>query len=142
MVTVSMERHCTIIRLQGEIDLHAAQRFRPALEGLANAHNALVIDLRAVTFMDCAGLGLLCRIFRRVRGDGGRLCLVYTGSCVPQLLRWLSLTSFFPTATSVGEARRLVDPSSAAANGALHERQIPPRPAPPRAAPEFYQQQS
>jgi anti-anti-sigma factor len=69
--------------------------------------------------MDCAGLGLLCSTFRRVRANGGRLCLVYAGSCVHQLLRQLSLTSFFPTATSVGEARRLVEEPSAQANGAL-----------------------
>ncbi|WP_310719007.1 STAS domain-containing protein [Streptomyces lydicus] len=67
----------SVVELYGEIDVLTAPSVRACLDGLtASARPDLVVDLRAVSFIDCAGLGLLCRARSRVLERDGRLRLV------------------------------------------------------------------
>jgi len=67
----------TVVTLYGEIDLASAVPLESRLDALASEpHPDLVLDLRPVSFIDCAGLGVLCRTRKRVRARSGRLRLV------------------------------------------------------------------
>lgn len=67
----------TIVTLHGEIDLVTATPLTACLDALTSGpHPDLVIDLRAVSFIDCAGLGVLCRTRNRILARQGRLRLV------------------------------------------------------------------
>ncbi|GAB2814099.1 anti-sigma factor antagonist [Streptomyces daliensis] len=79
-----------------EHDLHAAL-VRPAVP-------RLIIDLRPVTFLDCAGLGLLCRVRGRVRRREGWLRLVYAAPVTVRLFGYAGLTDAFPAHASVDDA--------------------------------------
>lgn len=80
----------TVVELHGEIDLDADTDLRLHLDGVTCRPFArVVVDLRAVTFIDCVGLSLLVRAHRRVREREGRLLLV---SRDPLLLRILHIT--------------------------------------------------
>lgn len=65
------------VALVGELDLAAAPIAEAELrEACANA-DLLVLDLAAVTFMDCAGLRVLLAADERLRASGGRLAIVH-----------------------------------------------------------------
>ena len=50
----------TVLRVDGEIDLLTVDQLGAALDqALAGARRTLVVDVRRVTFVDCAGVGLL-----------------------------------------------------------------------------------
>lgn len=68
----------TVVRLAGEFDVAAIQGLR---RGLHPSHFAtipdLALDLREVTFLDCAAVGVLIAARNRVSLEGG--CLRVTG---------------------------------------------------------------
>lgn len=69
----------TIVTLHGELDLGTAIGLTAHLDTLTSGpHPDLVLDLRAVSFIDCAGLRVLCRAHNRARARHGRLRLVTT----------------------------------------------------------------
>lgn len=68
---------CTMLVLDGEIDLSALSTLRAALGHCLDQHPAdLVVDVAAVGFCDCAGVRELNSAARRTRADGGRFRLL------------------------------------------------------------------
>ncbi|MDX3804062.1 STAS domain-containing protein [Streptomyces sp. AK04-3B] len=85
-----------IVTLQGEIDVVAAPALAAHLDTLtAGRRPDLVLDLRPVSFIDCAGLGVLCRARNRARSGQGRLRLVTVSTCFLRLLRCTGLAGVF-----------------------------------------------
>ncbi len=78
-----------VVELHGEVDFVAARSIRSCLDRVtARRRPLLLMDLRPVTFIDCAGLGVLCRARRRVRARGGRLSLIVDD---PRVVRTIAL---------------------------------------------------
>ena len=94
-----------MVELRFEIDIATkAEVLRHLDAATALAGARVIVDLRPACFVDCVGLGLLCRTRRRALEQGGRLALV----CVhPRQLRILRVTglhqAFQPVAT-LGDA--------------------------------------
>ncbi|MCX5373510.1 STAS domain-containing protein [Streptomyces sp. NBC_00015] len=89
----------TVVTLHGEMDLLAVLPLRARLDTLsAGPHPDLVIDLRAVSFIDCAGLGVLCRTRNRVKARRGRLRLVADDALFLRTLRCTGLSGVFDIA--------------------------------------------
>ncbi|MFJ7333192.1 STAS domain-containing protein [Streptomyces sp. NPDC101110] len=90
-------KHTTrVVTLHGELDLLTAPVLRADLDrATADPCPDLVLDLRPVSFIDCAGLGVLCRVRNRVRARRGRLRLVIGGTSLPRLLRHSGLAGVF-----------------------------------------------
>ncbi|QOV33742.1 STAS domain-containing protein [Streptomyces ferrugineus] len=86
----------TVAEPRGEIDLLAAPALMARLDALtADECPDLVLDLRAVTFIDCSGLGVLCRTRNRVVARQGALRLVSRSARFLRLLRITGLTGVF-----------------------------------------------
>lgn len=86
----------TVAEVEGELDVFAAGRIAARLDSLAHPRCPdLVLDLRPVTFLDCAGLSLLCRVRNRVLERGGRLRLVMVDPRFLRLLRMVRLDDAF-----------------------------------------------
>ncbi|MFJ8200810.1 STAS domain-containing protein [Streptomyces sp. NPDC096152] len=86
----------TVVTLSGEMDLATTVCLRTHLDALTAAPRPdLVLDLRPVPFVDCAGLGLLCRVRSRVAARGGRLRLVTGSAAFRRLLRHAGLSGVF-----------------------------------------------
>ncbi|MEN3584228.1 STAS domain-containing protein [Streptomyces sp. ZYX-F-203] len=95
-VTARRDGETTFVELRGEIDLGSAPRVGARLDALTDASRPdLVIDVRGVTFMDCTGLGLLCRARNRALLRQGRCRLITGGGQVPRLLRATGLDTMF-----------------------------------------------
>ncbi|MGR3867491.1 STAS domain-containing protein [Streptomyces graminifolii] len=86
----------TVVALSGEIDLFTAQALSARLDILtAGPHPDLVLDLRAVSFVDCAGLSVLCRARNRTAAGGGRLRFVTRNTRFLRILRYARLSGVF-----------------------------------------------
>ncbi|MDF3145444.1 MULTISPECIES: STAS domain-containing protein [unclassified Streptomyces] len=86
----------TIVALHGEIDLVTAMPLAACLDALASGPRPdLVVDLRPVSFIDCSGLGVLCRTRNRVLARHGRLRLVIGSRRVLRILRAAGLSGVF-----------------------------------------------
>lgn len=59
------------------------------------ADRTMVVDLREVTFMDCSGLDLICRLRDQVALRGGRLILMNAQPVVIRLLKLAALREPF-----------------------------------------------
>lgn len=70
----------------------------------AAVHPDLVVDLRAVSFIDCAGLRLLCRARNRVLERHGRLRLVTDSGCFLRILSGAGLDGVFEIYDRLPEA--------------------------------------
>jgi anti-sigma B factor antagonist len=65
-VDVHPERHRVVVAPAGDVDLATVGQVRAQLDDLASAgFDVLVLDLRAVTFIDSMGLTLIVRQCRR-----------------------------------------------------------------------------
>ncbi|MCW3003353.1 MAG: hypothetical protein JWQ20_2651 [Conexibacter sp.] len=69
---------CVVVRLSGELDLAAADRLRTVLDGARPPVGRLVLDLRDLTFMDCAGIGVL--VDERERAEAGAHSVTVSGA--------------------------------------------------------------
>ncbi|OMI35745.1 STAS domain-containing protein [Streptomyces sparsogenes] len=86
----------TVVELYGEIDILAAHSLTVRLDGLtASLHPDVVVDLRAVSFIDPAGLTPLCRARNRIRRRHGRLRLVADSDRVLRVMGGAGLSDVF-----------------------------------------------
>ena len=86
----------TVVALRGEIDLLTAQPLSARLDPLTGGPRPdLVLDLRSVSFIDCAGLGVLCRARNRTTARGGRLRFVTGDTGFLRILRHAQLGGVF-----------------------------------------------
>ncbi|PKV83138.1 anti-anti-sigma factor [Streptomyces sp. TLI_146] len=86
----------TLVTLQGEIDILAAPRLTARLDALTESpYSDLLLDLRPVAFIDCAGLSVLCRARNRARAGHGRLRLISDNALFLRILRCTGLAGLF-----------------------------------------------
>ncbi|GGY15102.1 STAS domain-containing protein [Streptomyces djakartensis] len=86
----------TVVELRGEIDIRTAPSLAFRLEALTAApHPDVVLDLRSTAFIDCAGLGVLCRARNRAEARQGRLRLVTDSASFRRILRNVGLAGAF-----------------------------------------------
>lgn len=79
-----------IIRVEGELDLNSAERFRNELElALSAGARKLWLDLSEVTFIDSSGLGVLMGRYKRIQERDGELAVIGPS---PSLLRILKMS--------------------------------------------------
>ncbi|MDX3714722.1 STAS domain-containing protein [Streptomyces europaeiscabiei] len=95
----------TVVELRGEIDILTAPPLTARLEALtAGPHPDLVLDLRSMAFIDCTGLGVLCRARNRALTRHGRLRLVTDSRSFRRILRAVDLAGVFELHPSLSTA--------------------------------------
>lgn len=78
-----------VINVSGDMDLHSCPQLARAAAITLLGGKPLHIDLCGVPFMDSSGLNLLIWLYKRLKAEGGLLCV--TG-LQPQPARLLHLT--------------------------------------------------
>ncbi|MFK4145363.1 STAS domain-containing protein [Streptomyces sp. NPDC004065] len=107
-----------VFALYGEVDLATTLSLGTRLDALtAGPRPDVVIDLRRVTFMDCAGLGLLCRARNRAAARGGRLRLAGADASLLRLFGRTGLAGRFEWAPSAGRVAVVPSPVVPAGQG-------------------------
>ena len=95
----------TVVEVGGEIDVYTAPVMRERLVALHEAGKYhLVVDLRAVRFMDSTGLGVLVGVLKRVRLAAGSLLLVIDSERILKVFHITALTQLFEIYRTLPEA--------------------------------------
>ena len=82
-----------VIVASGEIDLWSAPEVKAALATHGTRADAVVLDLRSVSFMDSSGLGLIVEANQRARKHGFRFAVAVGGATdVHRILEMSGLT--------------------------------------------------
>ena len=104
-ITTTKVQGCTLITVEGELDIHTAPGLGQAISELVQEGvYDLVIDLTTLEFLDSTGLGVLVGGLKRVRAHDGSLQLVCTQERILKIFRITGLTKVFPIHSSVDEA--------------------------------------
>jgi anti-sigma B factor antagonist len=91
-IAVDDRGRSVVLRVRGEIDMLRSAELGTALdEWLGSGAGTVVVDLRDVWFVDCAGMGLLAAARRRADRAGIRLRIV-AGRAVARTAALLELT--------------------------------------------------
>jgi anti-sigma B factor antagonist len=90
LITSTSRGEVMSVHVSGEVDIDAAADLRLVLHrAIATGFPDLVIDLRAVTFIDSTGLGVMVGALREARRPPGTVTLVVSN---PRLLRVLRIS--------------------------------------------------
>jgi anti-sigma B factor antagonist len=82
---------------RGALDVNSSSQLRSALvETVEAGTDALVVDLREVTFVDSAGFSALMTAAKRLHARHGHLVLISTDESVVRMLRIMGLTDVMP----------------------------------------------
>ena len=85
-----------VVRLEGDLDFPSAPATKRYLDSLTSGPRPhLVLDLTGLSFLDCCGIGVLCRARRRALDRGGRVSLVLTNTRQLRILRTVGLEGAF-----------------------------------------------
>lgn len=95
---------CLTVHVDGELDSSSAAVLRTALAAL-DGDDPVIVDLRAVPFMDSAGLGALIGGIRRLRAGGTAVAICARPGAVRRLLTVTGFDRIIPTFGSMDEAR-------------------------------------
>ena len=102
---------CVVVALHGELDIADAADVTAALAAAAAGRTGIVVDLAALTFIDCSGVRSLARARARARArhGGGAVLLAAPRR---EVLRVIALTGLFDISeicASIGEAVDIAD---------------------------------
>ena len=81
--------------LEGELDHHGAAPARAQIDALLSDRSIaeLTLDMRAVTFMDSSGLGVVLGRYRLISERGGRMFIGGASRYVQRILRMAGVYS-------------------------------------------------
>jgi anti-sigma B factor antagonist len=102
-----------LIQVGGEVDLATCPQLQAVVVELVDrGFHQLIVDLEQVSFLDCAGIGVLVDARQRVQAHDGSLRLVRPRPLVWRVLALTGMTTVFPIDSSPGEtlATELVGP--------------------------------
>ena len=86
-VTRRRDREAVIVAATGDVDLSTVDAVRDELRAARRESDRIVLDLRAVTFMDSSGLRLLVELQRDAEADGFRVVVVRGPASLQRLLQ-------------------------------------------------------
>lgn len=87
----------TIVRVEGDIDVCTEGPLGEALLRIMRTCSPwLLLDLSAVSFMDCAGLRALVRTRRRAELRKGSMCLIAASAAVRKVIKLTKMRNAFP----------------------------------------------
>lgn len=90
-----------VVEVCGEIDILSAPQLRDELLRVVSQHGPrLALDLRGVTFLDCAGVNVLLTTRRRARLEGGWVRVTRASARARQTISLLGLQEVFALCAS------------------------------------------
>jgi anti-sigma B factor antagonist len=95
-VTRWRARAAVVVVPEGEIDLATVEELEGELEAAAAESAHLVLDLRAVDFIDSAGIRLVLETHRALQAAGGELAVVRGPGAVQRVFELVGLGDRVP----------------------------------------------
>ena len=96
-----------ILRVEGEVDLSAANSFADAIESAYRENRCVIVDVSCLDYLDGSGIRVLMRFAEEARG---RFVVVGSKPSVHRLFVILKLLDALPVVSSVGAAQEYLGP--------------------------------
>jgi len=94
-----------VARIRGDIDLDSSPQLRSALSSVIETEpEVLILDMRQVSYIDSSGLATLVESLKKMKKNGGRLCLCGLNEMVSQAFHFTHLDGVFDIHPSLEEA--------------------------------------
>jgi anti-sigma B factor antagonist len=110
----ALARRTVIVALPEQIDVTNAAGVAEQLTSAVSCHPAVLIDMTATRFCDCAGARAIMRAYTRATDSGAELRLVVTTEPVRRIFSLIGVDRLLEVYPSVeaacGDGRRLVKP--------------------------------
>jgi len=97
-VNISVSKHgsCTVLKLNGRLDLNSSSRLKEQVKELASEGVVnLILDLSEVGFVNSSGLGTLVSILKDVRLVKGQMVLCNLAQYVQEIFEITQLSHIF-----------------------------------------------
>ena len=85
-----------VVAPRGELDLFSVEEFKAALAGRPEPCDAVVLDLRGLTFFDTSGMRLVLETLHELEGTGIRFAILRGGPDVQRLFALARLDERLP----------------------------------------------
>ena len=100
-----------VVALRGELDLADAPSVAAQLSAAVEAYGPrIIVDLEELEYIDSSGLGVLVRVLKQARRNGGELPLAAPQGVVHKVLTATGLIGVFAVYASVEDASRETRP--------------------------------
>ena len=119
--TVESGEFISVVRAVGDVDLNTVPQFKAALADASEAEDGIVLDMRAVSYMDSSGFAALLEAGRILRSTGGTLHLFGCSAGISRMMEITRLNTVFFLHETEADARKAVEEAAAAANAAVAE---------------------
>ncbi|MFC9977945.1 STAS domain-containing protein [Spirillospora sp. NPDC127200] len=87
---------CTLVRVQGELDVVTRERFEEAMLGVVDVGAPMVVDMRQVTFCDSTGLNAIVAANRRANERGTPIALIAPPPRIARILHITGIDRYVP----------------------------------------------
>jgi len=90
-ITTFLKRGVLIVRVEGELDMHGADKFRQTIDNALETSGVkhILFNLEAVKFIDSSGLGVILGRYKKINAAGGK---VLATNIQPQVVRIFELS--------------------------------------------------
>lgn len=95
-----------VVRMQGELDHHAAEKLRPKIDNMLSCGRVrnILFNFQDVDFMDSSGLGMILGRYRAAANKGGRVLACSLRPPVSRVFELSGLQTRIPVCKSEQEA--------------------------------------
>ena len=103
---LNKSKKCLIVRLQGELDDHAAAKMRQTLKDLLKKYHdfSLLLNLQDLHFIDSSGVGVILGRYREMSQGEREILLCCLNSQVRRVLELAGVLKIIPCFDSEKEA--------------------------------------
>ena len=97
-----LKRGVLIVRVEGELDMHVADKFRQIIDNALDTSGVkhILFNLEAVNFIDSSGLGVILGRYKRINAAGGKVLVAHIQPQVVQIFELsglLKIIKFYNT---------------------------------------------
>lgn len=95
-----------IVRIEGELDMHAAEEFREKVDNALDSSGVknVLLTLKGVTFIDSSGLGVILGRYKKVTQLGGKLLAAHAHPQVERIFKLSGLLQVIQMYSSENQA--------------------------------------
>lgn len=92
-IVTKMTENTLIVRLQGELDHHTADRVKTQIEQAIESTQCrhIILCLKGLSFMDSSGLGVILGRYNQIKARGGRMIVCNVNPAIYRLFEMSGL---------------------------------------------------
>ena len=105
-ITTLLKRGVLIVRVEGELDMHVADKFRQVVDNALETSGVkhILFNLGAVNFIDSSGLGVILGRYKKINVAGGKVLVAHIQPQVVQIFELSGLLKIIKFYDSEAEA--------------------------------------